>query len=61
MADYITSEIIIPQEVSIDNIIDVNVDNIEYSKVKVTNNGLIYVIIKTKDNNIISDLDKHFN
>jgi len=61
LGGYITSEIIIPKEVSIDSIIDVNVDNIEYSKVKVTNNGLIYVIVKTKDNNIISDLDNHFN
>lgn len=61
LGGYITSEIIIPKEISIDSIINVNVDNIEYSKVKVTNNGWIYVIIKTKDNNIISNLDKHFN
>lgn len=61
LGGYITSEMIIPSEVSIDSIINIDINNIEYSKVKITNNGWIYLIIKTKDNNIISNLDEHFN
>lgn len=61
LGGYITSEIIIPKEISIENIINVNIDNIEYFKVKITDNGLIYTIIKTNDNNIINNLDNYFN
>ena len=61
LGGYITSEIIIPNEIPIDSIINVDINNINYSKVKITNNGWIYVIIKTEDNNIIMNLDKYFN
>lgn len=61
LSGFITSEKIIPKEVDLKDIIGIDKSNVEYSKVKITDNGLIYVIIKTDDNSIINTLDMYFN
>lgn len=60
LGGYITSEKIIPKEISLNDIIKVDAEKIEYSKVKITDNGLIYAIIKTNDENIIKTVDDYF-
>lgn len=58
---YITTELVSPKEKALKDIIKVNMDNVEYSKVMATDNGRIYVIIKTNDDKIIKNLDNYFN
>jgi hypothetical protein len=53
LSGFITSEEIIPTEKSLVDIIALDMTNVSYSNVKITDNGLIYVIIKTNDNNIM--------
>lgn len=56
----ITSEIITPYEKSLTDIINVDMTKVQYSKVKVTNNGWIYATLKTTDNSIVETLDNYF-
>ncbi len=57
---YITSEKIIPKEEKLENLIEYDKNNLEYSYVMKSKIG-IYVILKTTDDKIINELDKYFN
>lgn len=61
LGGYITSEVNEPREISLNDIIEVDMTKLEYSKVKVTDNDLIYIIISTNDNEIINNLNNYFN
>lgn len=61
LGGYITSEKIIPKEILLNEIINVDIDKVEYSKVKITDNGLIYVIVKTSDEKTIEVVGDYFN
>lgn len=61
LGGYITSEFIIPKEGMLSDIIKVDMEKVDYSKVKITDNGLIYVMVKTSDTGIEQDLDTYFN
>lgn len=58
---YITSERLSPIEVELDELIDIDIEKVDYSLVKITDNIGIYVIIKTTDDNIISTLEKYLD
>lgn len=60
LGGLITSNIT-PDEVNINKIINVNTSKIEYSKVKISGTGAIYVIVKTDDNSIIKTLNNYFD
>lgn len=61
LSGYITSELNNSVEKSLSDIIDVDIENIDYSKIMVTDNNLIYVLVKTDDENIKSVLDNYFD
>ena len=56
---YISSDKTVPKELFIKDLIDVDVNEILYEKV-MSNDGAIFVIIKTDNNNILKALDKYF-
>lgn len=61
LGGYITSEKITPKEISLNEIVNVDIEKLEYSKVKITDNDLIYAIIKTSDEKTIEVVGDYFN
>ncbi|MCI9280099.1 MAG: hypothetical protein HFJ02_04810 [Bacilli bacterium] len=57
---YITTEIILPTDKNLNELIDVPLDNVLYSNVKVNSLGAIFVILKTEDERVITSLDDYF-
>lgn len=57
---YVTTERISPNPVSLKNIIKVDLDDVDYHKFKVTENGWSFAIIKTNNNDIIQNLENYF-
>ena len=61
LGGYITSELITPYEIELTDLIDVDMSKVNYSKVKMTDNGFIYVVLDTKDENIKNALKNYMN
>jgi len=49
------------EEKNLNEIIDINLDELEYYKVKTSENKSIYVIVKTKNQNITKAINEYFN
>lgn len=56
---YITSESRWPHEIGLNELIDVDMEKVDYSLVQITDNIGIYIIIKTSDSDIISKLEAY--
>lgn len=57
----ITSNTVEPKEINLGDIIDYDISKVNYSKVKITDNGWIYAIVKTQDDVVVNELNNYFN
>ena len=60
LGGYITSEMNTLKDKNITDLIEVDMQKIQYSKVKITDNGFLYAIVKTDDSIVETNLDKYF-
>lgn len=60
LGGYITTEILIPEEKSLEEFIAFDKSKVKNSKVKITKNLGIYVIIETEDEEVLKKLDSYF-
>ena len=59
LGGYIISEKIEAKDEKLSNLIEYDINNVEYSKIMKSDLG-IYVILKTDDNKVIKELDDYF-